>query len=224
MKWKDSDEQARLAGATPKNYLDEEDNPRWNTEDKSGHLARIRMQLRRYSPILIGVAMFLGVVGLLKILFSGGGGVDGNRLIALEQRLQSLEEKYEKFDSIDDKVTRIWEQAQSYESFKERFDRTEASMILRMDHLATSIDAVHKRLSGADAPGAVARPVQATRSKTVEKSSSGSSAAKYHTVAPKETLYGISLKYDVELESLLEMNRLKKDTVIQPGQKVLVKR
>ncbi len=224
MRWRDSDDQTRLGGKSPKNYLEEEVDPHWNDADNSGYLGQISLFIRKYSPIMTGVALFVVVLGGLKLIFSGGAVVDEERFQALEAKIQSLEDNYEKFDSIDSKVTRIWEQAKSFENFKERFDRTEASMTLRMDHLATNIDSVQKRLAKTDTNSAPPASARKSSTKSATQKSAKAPLVRYHTVAPKETLYGISLKYGIKLDNLLEMNNLSKDTVIQPGQKLIVKR
>ncbi len=227
MKWRDSDDHTRLGNKTAKDYLDEEDNPHWTGPDSDGIMARLIRPLKRYIPILYGVVLFVVVFGGLKLIYSRGnstGGLSSDRLQVLEAKIRYLEEKYEKFDSIDNKVTRIWEQANAFENFKERFDRTEASMTLRMDHLATSIDAVQKRLSSAEKHGRTARKIETGRKKAPSKGTPASASVQYHTVKPKDTLYSISVKYGIKLDNLLKMNDMKKNTIIQPGQKLIVKK
>ncbi len=224
MKWRDSDDPTRLGSKSPRNYLEEEVDPHWNEADNSGYLGQISLFVKKYSPIMTGVALFVVVLGGLKLIFSDGAVVDEGRLQALEEKIQSLEDNYDKFDSIDNKVTRIWEQAKSFETFKDRFDRTEASMTLRMDHLATNIDSVQKRLSKTGTSSVTSPAVEKSLPKSTAKKSSKPPITRYHTVAPRETLYGISLQYGIKLDNLLEMNNLRKDTVIQPGQKLIVKK
>ena len=223
-KWIDSDDQNGVGEGPRRNYMEEEVDSPWKEADNSGYLGQLSIFVKKYSPIMTGIALFFVVLGGLKLIFSGGSAVDEDRLLAMEKKIKSLEEKYEKYDSMDNKVTRIWEQAKSFENFKDRFDRTEASMILRMDHLATNIDSIQKRLVGTAAHSTEPRPSKKTSSESTAKKSTKNRLIRYHTVAPQETLYGISLKYGIELDNLLEMNHLRKDTVIQPGQKVIVKK
>lgn len=224
MKWRDSDDRAGLGEKSTRDYLGDEDGSHWGKPGGAGPLSWIPASLKRYTPILTGAALFLIVLAVLKAIFNVGGSTDDARIRALEAKIINLEEKYGKFDSIDSKVTRIWEQAKSFENFRERFDRTEASMTLRMDHLATNIDSVQKRLVAADTHTKATRPVPSPRKTSASKKDKMSAAMRYHTVAPRETLYGISLKYGIDLDNLLKMNDMRKDTVIQPGQKLIVKR
>ena len=223
MQWKDSNNHEKIDPKAMGNYLDEEDNPQWNSAGNIGHLAGWTEKFKKYTPILVGVVLFLVAIGGLRLLFSSGKGGDENRIRVLEERIQNLEERYRKFDSIDGKVTRIWEQAKSFESFKERFDRIEASMTLRMDHLASNIDSLRKQLAGADSGSKTTRSTGIANKKAAQKGAVKSSSVRYHTVASKETLYGISIKYGIKLEDLLKMNHMNKNSVIQPGQKLIVK-
>jgi TolA-binding protein len=93
-----------------------------------------------------GIAVVVGVVLLVMLLFSNiNEPTDQAQINELEQKIEQLEQRLEKYDGVDEKVTRIWEQAKSFETFKTRFDRSEASMSLRMDHLAMSLDALQKK-------------------------------------------------------------------------------
>jgi hypothetical protein len=94
----------------------------------------------RYLYWGIGIAVVAGVVLLVMLLFSNvSDSTDLAKISAMEQRIEQLEQRLEKYDDVDEKVTRIWEQAKSFETFKTRFDRSEASRSLRMDHLAMSL-------------------------------------------------------------------------------------
>ncbi|WP_246804778.1 hypothetical protein [Desulfosarcina cetonica] len=98
----------------------------------------------------LGIAVVIGVVLLVILIFSYSGEQAGAaRIDALEQRLAKIEHQLEKVDGVDEKVTHIWEQAKDFETFKTRFDRSEASTSLRMDHLAMSLDALQKKIDTA---------------------------------------------------------------------------
>jgi LysM repeat protein len=223
MQWKDSNNHEQADPKAVRDYLDEEDNPEWNRADRIEYLDGWAEQLKKYTPILMGVVLFLIAIGGLRLLLFGGKGGDENRLRVLEERILNLEERYKKFDSIDGKVTRIWEQAKSFENFKERFNRIEASMSLRMDHLASNIDSMQKQLPTADSGSKRSRFTGIAEKKPSKKGAVKSGSVRYHTVASKETLYGISIKYGIKLEDLLKMNHMNKNSVIQPGQKLIVK-
>ena len=183
----------------------------------------------RYLYWGLGIAMVAGVVLLVMLLFSNiNEPADLARINELEQRIQSLEKRLEKVDGVDEKVTRIWEQAKSFEKFKTRFDRSEASMSLRMDHLAMSLDALQKKtdetLKKVDLlkkmPAAAPAPV--TPPALEQTASKKAAAKKVHTVAAGDTLYNISRRYNLSVEELMAINKLKKGAVLHVGQTLTV--
>lgn len=178
----------------------------------------------RYLYWGIGIAGVVGVVLLVMLLFSGiDEPADSAHIRALEQKIELLEQRLEKFDGVDEKVTRIWEQAKSFETFKTRFDRSEASMSLRMDHLAMSLDALQKKTDetqkkvgdlekGSAPPAAPVKPPPVKKAATV----------KTHTVAAGDTLFSISRRYNLTVEKLRSINKLTEKTVIHVGQTLTV--
>jgi LysM repeat protein len=137
----------------------------------------------------------------------------------LQQKIEQLEQRLEKYDGVDEKVTRIWEQAKTFETFKTRFDRSEASMSLRMDHLAMSLDALQKKTDETlkkvgDLQKGAAAPVAPTTSPPVKKAA----PVKTHTVAAGDTLFSISRRYNLSVEKLRSINKLTTKTVIHVGQ------
>jgi LysM repeat protein len=217
MKWKDSGEMEEKE--TPKEeeeYFDEEQYSPWADQDnhKKGGLLNKSKSL---FGLLIGAIIALVIVLLVLIMGGGAGRAGSQQLAQLEERVQMLEERLDKFEAIDEKVTRIWEQAKSYETFKDRFERSEASTSLRMDHLTMSLESMQKQLSKIHAP--VAAAAKAAAPKTAP---STTPQTQYHLVQPGDTLYSISKKYNLEVDQLLKLNQMKPDSVIQPGQKLIV--
>ena len=131
------------------------------------------------------------------------------RITELEERVESLEQQMKKMDVVDEKVTRIWEQAKAFETFKARFDRSEASTSLRMDHLAMSLDELQKKTDDALAriteveKRPPPRPVANSKPPAQKKVKK-----KLHTVVAGETLYSISHRYDITVDQLKSLNKL----------------
>ncbi len=157
---------------------------------------------------------FLILALLLTLLFtrSRSTAVD-DRILALENRMTKLEESIAKFEAIDDRVAQIWEQAQTFEQFKERFDRSEASLMLRMDHIAKNIDSMQKQMGKSSA--------RKTKSSTTTVSKK-TAKKRFHTVKPGETLYKIGRQYGLTVEKMRRLNKLADGAVIHPGQKLWV--
>ena len=215
MKWKDSGEMVEKEETVDGEYFDEEQYSPWaeRKEAKKG----IKLGKVQVLFLLLALAIVALVAALLVLLLNGGSSsAIPQRLPALEQRLQKFEERLDKFEAIDEKVTTIWEQAKSFEKFKDRFDRSEASTSLRMDHLTMSLEALQKQIN--ESKSGIAPPEKV--------SAEGKSASKiqYHQVESGDTFYSISKKYNMTVEQLLQMNKMKPDSVIMPGQKLIIRK
>jgi len=172
--------------------------------------------------ILVGLAIVTSVAALLMLLSSSRGDtVNHQQMALLQDRMRQLEERMDKYEAIDEKVTRIWEQAKSFEKFKDRFDRSEASMSLRMDHLTMSLEALQKQLSSARQASA-SSPSNAAAKGEDRPSAKATGKTQYHIVSAGDTFFNISKRYDLEVEDLLKMNDLKEDSVLKIGQKIIV--
>ncbi|MCJ8501725.1 LysM peptidoglycan-binding domain-containing protein [Desulfatitalea alkaliphila] len=227
MKWKDTGEMPEKEEKPKEEYYDEEHFSPWSARNNpaaGGLLKRLPIFL-----ILLVVAIVTSVVALLS-LFSGRGGEPASQqqIALLQQNVRQIEERLERYEAIDEKVSRIWEQAQSFERFKERYDRGEASMTLRMDHLTMSLENLQKQL--AEARKAPAPPVAAASADTTKKAAAEPPApaatdegkTQYHTVVSGDTLFSIGQRYGLKVDQLRNLNRLGENAILQPGQRLIV--
>jgi LysM repeat protein len=223
MKWKDSDDHAQLSEQPEKEFFAEEETSTWPNESKSGQMSKLSVKSAKLSPIILGVGLFAAALVLAALLFPRfHSDSQEGRIVALEARLQEIEDRLDKFDMIDDKVSRIWEQAKSFEGFKERFDRSEASTSLRMDHLASSLDTLQKQIEAAEKRLPAAKASSSVPKKAGAAPSAAAKKPAYHTVKAQETLYSISKHYGLKVEELLRLNGMSADAVIHSGQKLIV--
>jgi LysM repeat protein len=224
MKWKDSDDPGHMSEEPDKEFsAEEEETSGWPDGSKSGQRSILSVKSAKLSPIILGVGLFAAALVLAALLFPRfRSGSQEGRIVALEARLQEIEDRLDKFDMIDDKVSRIWEQAKSFEGFKERFDRSEASMSLRMDHLASSLDTQQKQIEAAEKRIPAAKTSASAPKSAVAKPAAEVKKAIYHTVKAQETLYSISKQYGLKFEELLRFNGMSADAVIHPGQKLII--
>jgi len=207
--------------AAQEEYFDEEQYSPWaskNQSVKGFRLGRIPMVF-----VLLGLAIITSCAALLILFMNTGNGADARQIANLEARVRQLEERLDKYEAIDEKVTRIWEQAKSFEKFKDRFDRSEASMSLRMDHLTMSLEALQKQYSQA---AKAASPPASTGKKTGQENTPATESEKvqYHTVVAGDTFFNISQRYGLTVDELLKMNNLKKDSILHIGQKIIVRK
>jgi LysM repeat protein len=218
MKWKDSgvNEQPE---SNKEEYFDEEQYSPWTKRNSAAGLVKLDKSSVMF--VLLGLAIVISVAALLMLLLGNHNDTSNDgRVASLQKRVDQLEERLDKYDGIDAKVTEIWEQAKSFEKFKDRFDRDEASTSLRMDHLTMSLEKLQKQFS--DFGSAPLSPVAAALQSRKTAEQQRPSSVTYHTVVPGDTLYSISKRYHIEVKDLLKLNGLKKGSVLKIGQKLRV--
>jgi LysM repeat protein len=231
MKWKDSGEIPEREEKSKEEFFDEEHYSPWTTRKdsaKGGRSGKIPVVF-----ILLGLAIVTSLAALLVLLMTSKGGVGNKELTTLQERVKQLEERLNKYEAIDEKVTRIWEQAKAFEKFQERFDRSEASASLRMDHITTALESLQKQVGEsakkAAPPAAEKKAGDKEPSSVTEKKSSDKAPAAetgkvlYHTVAAGDTFYNISKRYSLSVDDLLKMNQMDKNSTLQLGQKLVVR-
>lgn len=218
MKWKDTGETMDNEESSNEEYFDEEQFSPWADQKdvgKRGGLNKIKVLF----VLLVAAIVALVVAVVMLVAGAKDGAVSSDQLELLEERLTKLEERLDKFKGIDETVTTIWKQAKSYEDFKKRFNRTETSMSLRMDHLTISLEALQKqynktREAGQSSTAPAKKEVKAGKKKVAKP--------KYHVVQAGENLFRISKKYNLTVDQLRKMNKMKPDSPIKTGQKLVV--
>jgi len=209
MEHKDSDITDQVNSEPEKNDFYEEEYLQWDKKKKAkfgSGMFKIPETIP-FSWFGIGALIFI----ILSILVLGG---TLGRVVGFENRLKNLEEQIVRFQDIDDKLTPILEQAQALEQLKDRFDRLEASMTLRMDHVVKGLNNLQKKIAQVRTKKTeVVKPAKVAK-KTTKK--------RYYTVRRGDTLYKISRRYGLTVKKIRILNKLSDKAVIHPGQKLLV--
>jgi LysM repeat protein len=158
---------------------------------------------------------FLILLILLILLFARNRSTAlKNRIVALENSVKNLEQMVDKSDVVDNRLAQVWEQAQTFQQFKERFDRSEAALTARMDQIVINLGNLQKQMSRGRTQKA-----KTSKTATVSKKTTGN---RYHTVKPGETLYQIAPRYGLTIKKLRQLNKLGESDTIYPGQKLVV--
>lgn len=134
-------------------------------------------------------------------------------IIGSKTRIKQLEDRIVKLEAIEYRLTQVWEQAESFDRFKDRLDKLEVSLS-KTAHLVKNIDRIPKKIDEKSPP----KVESATSSKTPQKITQ----KRYHTVASGETLYSISHRYGLPVKKIRRLNKLTDESVIHPGQKLLI--
>jgi LysM repeat protein len=221
MKWRDADSPDEGANQAGQGRFDDDEIASFEQQPIHGDSPPNNERPQRRGLMFLLIGFLVVVVALILIVPKLQSSADQKRLIALQARLGALEARMDRFEAIDEKVTRIWEQAQAFEKFKQRFDRGEASMSLRMDHLATSLDVVQKNIE--QVARKMSDKVQALQA-AKPTPPAAPATARFHVVKKGETLYGIGRQYGLSVKELLRINHIPAGTPIMPGQRLMVKK
>jgi hypothetical protein len=215
MEQKDSDIKFKIDSAPQEDYIDDEDDLHWSKKKRSVGSKLFKMpEDIPYSWVAIGCLLL--IVLLILIFPKSEGKISEKQVLVMETRLTRLENRIVKIEDADEKITRIWEQAKDFEQFKVRFDRQEASLLLRLDNLTKEMNRLQKKIIAKSKP---VKPEPSKTGKVIDRNAK----QKYHTVSSGETLYSISRQYGLAVEKIRLMNKLAEGTAIRPGQKLLVK-
>jgi LysM repeat protein len=217
MKWKDSDEAIDKEEEKSKgDYFDEEQYSPWsNRKDQKQRFIFGKIPLL---VSLLAIALIASLAALTMLLLGNNSDrVSRQQIDRIEERVRQLEDRMDNYKAIDEKVTLIWEQAKTFEKFRDRFDRSEASTSLRMDHLTMSLEALQKQVNEK------ARTQTDATAATKSAPAASKADVQYHRVVAGDTLYSISKRYNLSVEQLLKINGMDKNSVIQPGQKLIVR-
>jgi LysM repeat protein len=202
----------------------------------------LRLEKIKMPVIFGGAAVVIFILLSIRVAIEGNGSSHSGSVttenVSIETRLENLENKMLLLEEIGQRLSRIEQRDQTITDFIHRLESLEASIPTRFDELtrqlentgtsnAKTIEKTDKRASGKPAirPKTV-KTKKARVEKTVEKEKKKpvrKIKRLYHVVQTKETLFGISQKYGLQVSQLRKMNNLKVDDPIHPGQKLLVK-
>jgi LysM repeat protein len=206
MKWKDTGDAEHSENEAEEEYFEEAYSPLKSRKFASGF----------NWPALLGKPLFWCACGaiilviLLLIVFSGGDG-DVLQRDAFDKRLALLENRLELLDQLDDRLEILEKDGSSTKPLMKRLERLETEIAKKLTDMSNRIDKMQKQL--------VAAPVK----KESKTGGTGVTTGKYHVVQKGETLYSISKKHGLTVEALKQLNKLDKNFLIQPGQRLLLK-
>lgn len=170
-------------------------------QSNSGLLSAYGVRTLLVAGIIL--VLFLTVVFLLT-----GGSESGysGGIQSLNERLDRMEMRLER---VDQDLVSIREAAGEMEGLREAvgaLERDRRSTLTRIDKLSNQLEDIQK--SGPRPPAS---------------SAAATGGSKRHRVVKGDTLFGIAKRYDLSVEALRRLNGIGKNTIIQPGQEILVK-
>jgi LysM repeat protein len=171
------------------------------------------LQNKSYLPYTLGgIGLVIIVILLVTVLFRSSDVVDSQQLLALEERIQGLEQRLATVGLIDQALDRIGKNEKELNLIMARVDRFEGTVTTQIDQIIKELGKLHQKTGSAPAPKAGAPPpvAKSTRKKKT----------KVHEVSAGETLYAISRRYGLTVDQLRTYNNIRKDAAIRPGQKL----
>jgi LysM repeat protein len=216
MKWKDDYEQREEEREPGAEYVDEPPYSPLGAEESGKFSLK---SLGQFNPVLLIAAGAAILVILLLIVFIPGGGDDiDEQLRPLAAQLQQLEQRLGIVEGQEPVLAQLVEKGNVIDTLVARVDRIEAFANLRMDQITERLEKIEKAAKATPPVAAVSKAVPRKTAKAPAKKA----AVKNHTVKAGETLYGISRKYGLSVDQLMQMNNLAKGAVIKPGQRLKV--
>jgi len=146
-----------------------------------------------------GVGFLLLLILLMLLYNRHRSTVLRNRIGALEKSVKNIEEM------VDKRVGQVPEQVQTFQQFKERFDRSEAALTSRMDQIVIKLGSLQKQVPKVG--------TQKAKTSKTEKVSQKTTGNRYHIVKPGETLYQIGPQYGLTINKLRQLNKRKNFTI-----------
>ena len=211
MQWKDSEDNRGSNEEEPEAFYEEEYSPLGVKTGATSGISRVVG-----NPVIWIPAVVILLILLYIFLPNRNSNQDDAQLKALDARLDQLEKRMLKLESVGERVLNLEKILKDYGTLEKRLDRLEGSIAKRMDQVDKEMLVLRKDLDAKRTAKPAAPPVnQQTKTPTDHTS--------HHIVKKGDTLYSISRKYGLTVEQLRTKNRLDKNSVIFVGQKLIVK-
>lgn len=191
----------------------------WNTEKKT---LWKKILGRTETPfVILGIGLLLVIVIFFAIYPRGESQNALPDSGAISERLQQIEEKIAGMETTLQGAIALQQDMEPVKKAVLRLDTTDASISTRLDGMDKILTSLEKEMleikkkTSADTKTQAA-PTQAKTEKTT-------SQTVYYEVQKGDTLYGISRRYGVGVDTIRKLNGLSDQDAIQPGQKLKVK-
>jgi hypothetical protein len=211
MQWKDSEDNEESNGEEPEAFYEEEYSPLGVKAGASSGISRVAG-----NPVIWIPAVVIFLVVLYVFLPIGNSSQDKTHMNAFDARLDQLEKRMLKLESVGERVLNLEKNLKNYGTLEKRLDRLEGSIAKRMDQVDKELLVLRKELE--------TKPTaQSTPPPTKQQSQTSTDQASHHIVKKGDTLYSISRKYGLTVPQLRKKNGLEKNSVIFVGQKLIVR-
>jgi len=167
-----------------------------------------------HSLVVWGLGIIIVII-LLAVFFRGSRTPGSKDLEIMRERIEHLDARVVRLESFGKKVMSLENQfaaleqtMSSLEASNRALNQQVSDLSRKTENLSTTIASVAAKPQAP--PAAQSPPAQQTK-------------AQYHEVSRGETLFRIAKKYGITVDQLRQLNNLKENQAIYPGQKLLVK-
>jgi LysM repeat protein len=209
------DDRMERFNAEPNDIRDNEQYSLWKKNKKVKLGTNLSESSEKINLTKYGIGFLILLILLLSLLARNKIAKLENRIEGLENRVKTVEDKGQKLDAMSYGIAKIGEQSQSVEQLKARLDRSEKSLTSRMDRISKDFEKFKQQM--------LAAGIQKTTASKTAKALKSTAKNRYHIVKTGETLYTIGRRYGVAVKELKKINKLSDNSVIRPGQKLLIK-
>jgi len=159
--------------------------------------------------VLVGIGVLILII-IFSAFFIGGKNLSSIRanFDQVEKKLTHVEEK------IDRLSREIITSKFDFDKNMEEWQSQNLSLQRRLDEQSTRIDQLNEAIT--------TLPTKKKSPEIVHKKLTPQTKNHYHEVRKGETLYGIARRYGISVDKLCRLNQITAETVIRPGQKLLV--
>jgi LysM repeat protein len=131
----------------------------------------------------------------------------------IEERIMLMEKRLAELTGIDEELSALERDGQAYLQAIERLNRLETTVSMRVERIEKAITAMQAKQT---------KPQ--TKTKKVAKPAPSKEKSITHVVKTGDTLYAISRRYNISINQLRQDNKLNNNSVLKPGQKLLIKK
>ncbi|MBW2002256.1 MAG: LysM peptidoglycan-binding domain-containing protein, partial [Deltaproteobacteria bacterium] len=148
------------------------------------------------------------------LFFGGGDTLSKKDLASFKARFDQLEDRITRFEGVELRVASLEKKEQELEQSMAEADRSKRLLTQQYTTLNQRLESLQK-----------AKKVVPAKSKALavsQKKPSTLGKKRFHEVRSGDTLYRIANKYGISVKELCRLNNIGQNTIIQPGQKLVV--
>ncbi len=211
MRWKDSSNSEMIKTELEEDYLRED---HYSPLRKRKTVWPTSLNVGQKPYIMSGIGILILVILILVLFSSGNRNQSKLQSTQLTEKIQHLEERLIRLENIGERIDKLESQQEKIEQLTVKLNQIETSGALQNKRIAAQLNELHKRIGSNGSKDTAKKPVS--------KPPVQEQTPQIHQVRSGETLYAISRRYGIPVDTLRRLNKLAPNADIYPGQKILL--